>query len=90
MVGTQFKCFTSTKVQILTRKKIGSGSEHALQQAGGADAGEGDGRLEKQVMNYLIYWYNSTYTEAEANSDARAKRAELEAIKDPEGGDLYI
>jgi hypothetical protein len=55
VVGTQFKCFTSTKVQILTRKKIGSGSEHALQQAGGADAGKGDGRLEKQVMNYLIY-----------------------------------
>jgi hypothetical protein len=88
--GTQFTCFSGTKVQMLTKKKIGSGSEHALQHAGGADAGEGYGCLEKQVKNYLIYWYKSANTDTEANSDARAKRAEVEALKDPEGGDIYI
>jgi hypothetical protein len=51
ILGTQFTCFTGTKVQILTQK--------ALVESNFIIRGYKAGSV------YLLYWYNSTNTDAE-------------------------
>ncbi len=55
LAGTQFACFTSTKVQILTRNRGAGGGEGV---AGARAAVGGGARGELAGALYLLYWYS--------------------------------
>jgi hypothetical protein len=59
-LGTQFTCFTGTKVQILTHKAHVRRCLFAHCRARGARGA----RLEGTQF-YLLYWYKSTNTDAQ-------------------------
>jgi hypothetical protein len=55
--GSQFTCFTGTKVQILTQLEAEIAAAHS--------------NLEVCALVYLLYWYKRTNTDAGSSRDSR-------------------